>query len=327
MVDIFTKLVMWLIPKCLYCNGISEEMLRSFFAHILNPKYVLFNWLMVQSNDACHDRLVNRYNLLMSLPRNGKYDEELDYCSRHALELKMCPYERIRDSVYPHTGVDKGMPFVLHGDKKVFFPKKYSCEYAASLYRGFVDEEGILGTGCLRKHPHSYVTDSFKVDEGDIILDVGSAEGLFALDNIEAASKVYVFESMKIWGRPLAATFSPFSHKVSIVNKYVGSVVSRKVTTLDEILKSESEDATYFIKMDIEGAEREVICASVSFLKSHRVKLACAAYHRHDDAEFLKAELEKMGFSVEFSDGYILTPFNGFVYPYFRRGMIYAKNY
>ena len=327
MVDIFTKFVMWLAPKCLYRNGVSEEMLRSFFAHILNPKYVVLNWLMVRSNDACHDRLVNMYNLLMSLPRNGKYDEELDYCSRHALELTMFPYDRIRDSECPHTGVEKGMPFVFHGDKKVFFPARYCCERAASLYRGFVDEEGILGTGCLRKHPHSYVTDLFKVDEGDIILDVGSAEGLFALDNIERASKVYVFESMKIWRRPLAATFAAFSNKVSIVNKYVGSKVSRKTTTLDEILKSESEDATYFIKMDIEGAEREVLCASESFLTSHRVKLACAVYHRHDDAEFIKAELERIGFSVEFSDGYILTSFNDFIYPYFRRGMIYAKNY
>ena len=47
----------------------------------------------------------------------------------------------------------------------------------------------------MRKSPHSYVNDTFKVEAGDVVLDVGSAEGLFALDNIELATKVYVFES------------------------------------------------------------------------------------------------------------------------------------
>ncbi len=315
------------MPKCLKRNSVSEDMLRSFFSNVLNPKNVLLNWLQVRSEDFLHNKLLKQYNEVMSLPRDGTYDEELSFLRNKVYNMPLCPYERVKDSIPVVGGMDGGLPFVQHRTGNIFFTDDLSVKEAESKYRHFIEEEGILGTGCLRKHPHSYVTDTFKVEKGDVLLDVGSAEGLFAMDNIDIASKVYVFESMKSWRRPLAATFSAFGNKVSIINKYVGGEVSHESTTLDEVLKSEPEDAIYFIKMDIEGAEREVLRASGSFLKNHRVKLACAAYHRHDDAEFLKTELEKMGFSVEFSDGYVLTSFNDFVYPYFRRGMIYAKNY
>ena len=190
-----------------------------------------------------------------------------------------------------------------------------------------MEEEGLLGTGHLRKSPHSYVTDTFKVESGDIVLDVGSEEGLFALDNIELAANVYVFESLKCWSCPLMATFGPFKDQVRIINKYVGSKLSRTSTTLSDVLKCEDEHSTYFIKMDIEGAERDVLQASEDFLRNHRIKLACAAYHRQDDADYLRGILEGMGFTVHFSDGYMIPQVNDFIYPYFRRGIIYAQNF
>lgn len=327
MVNLLVKITLWLIPGYLARNGISEEMLKCFFSHRLNIKYLLFNWFLENIGDRGRQKAINRYNLLMMLPRDGTYDDELAYVEGLPTELPMYPYECVKGELNVKSGELYSMPFVWHGDRKLFFPKKFDQSRAEAYYKTFVGKEGILGTGHLRKHPHSYVTETFKVEKGDVLLDVGSGDGLFALDNLDASSKVYVFESMKSWKAPLAATFAPFADKVSIVNKYVSGEVSHTSTTLDEVLKDEPADTIYFIKMDIEGAEREVIRASELFLKNHRIKIACAAYHRHDDAKFLKAELERLGFKTEFSDGYILTSANDFIYPYFRRGMIYAKNY
>lgn len=315
------------MPGYLKRNYVSEDMLRSFFAHVLSPKNVLFNWLVVRSSDVLHERAVRRYNDIMGMPRNGKYDAELDFLQNHPLHAGMFPYERLYASNMFETGIEKGLPYVCHKDKKLFFPRKWAVVFAESEYRTLIEEEGLLGTGHLRKSPHSYVTDTFKVEAGDVVLDVGSAEGLFALDNIELAAKVYVFESLKCWFRPLMATFGPFKDKVRIINKYVGSELSRTSTTLSDVLKCEDENAKYFIKMDIEGAERDVLLASEDFLRNHQVKLACAAYHRQDDADYLKEKLESMGFMVRFSDGYMIPQINDFIYPYFRRGMIYAQNF
>lgn len=315
------------MPGCLKRNYISEDVLRAFFSHVLNPKNVLFNWLLVRSCDFIHERAVRHYNELMTIPRDGTYDAELDFMKSHPLHASMFPYLRVKETTPVESGKNHGLPFVVHEGKKLFFPKSWTLPLAESEYRGLVEEEGLLGTGHLQKSPHCYITDSFKVDNGDVLLDVGSAEGLFALDNIDVASKVYIFESLRCWRKPLNATFQPFGEKVTIVNKYVGRMVSRKTTTLSEVLGNGKEDVTYFIKMDIEGAEREVLCASEEFLCSHRVKVACAAYHRQDDANYLKSLLEKMGFAVQFSDGYMLPLINDFIYPYFRHGMIHARNY
>ena len=327
MVNALTKILLLLMPSALKRNGVSEDMLKSFLRHVLNPKNVLFNWLLVRAGDFIHERSVRHYNDLMTLPRDGKYDQELDFMRLHPLCPSMFPYEQVRESIAIQSGKVGNLPYVRHNGIELFFPKRWTTEFAESEYRTLVETEGILGTGHLQKSPHSYVTDSFGVESGDIVLDVGSAEGLFALDKVNVASKVYVFESLKYWYKPLRATFRPFGDKVSIINKYVGSEVSHKSTTLSEVLKDENGDATYFIKMDIEGAERDVLLASESFLRIHRVKLACAADHRQDDADFLKRALENMGFSVQFSDGYMLPLINDFIYPYFRRGIIYARNY
>ena len=327
MSDLFTRFVMWLAPRYVLRNGVSENMLRKFFSHVLNPKNILLNWLLVRSEDFLHEKMIRRYNEVMTLPRNGVYDEELRYLAGRPFGKSMFPYERVKPAESAVSGVEMGLPYVTHKGRKLFFPKLWDKEIAESQYRYFIEEEGITGAGHLRKSPHSYTTESFAVEKGDILLDVGSAEGLFPLDNVDVASKVYVFESLKDWRKPLHATFAPFGDKVVIINKYVGKETTNKTIKLSDVVGSESSSETFFIKMDVEGSERDVILGSESFLRTHRVKLACAAYHRQDDAEVLKTMLESMGFSVAFSDGYMIPLIDDFVYPYFRRGMIYARNY
>ena len=158
-----------------------------------------------------------------------------------------------------------------------------------------------------------------------MLLDVGCAEALYALHWIDDVRKVYLFECEKMWEKPLRLTFARYGDDVSIVRKLVGDGRGGSVR-LSDVIK-ESADASYFVKMDIEGAERFVIKSSADFLQTHKVKMSVCCYHRQDDAEVLGKMLSTLGFSIEYSDGYMLTPLNGMIYPYFRKGVIYARNY
>ena len=313
-------------------NGFSEEEIVVACCRTMNVRERLFLFFWQMAHDPIAQRMETRYNAVMDLPDRvaERFGAELEFLQKSAGTLPVFPYAKIRmemGDIKSGREEANGLPFVCHGDKRLYFPKSWKVNNAEEAYRYFVETEGILGSGCLEKSPHSYVSDSFKVEKGDVVLDVGCSEGLFALDNVDLAGKVYLFETQKCWKTANDATFAPFGDKVKVYNRFVGSQTNGKVIALEDAVKDEPDESTYFIKMDIEGGERLVITSSAEFFKKHKVKLACAAYHRQDDAEVLKARLEDMGFNVVFSDGYMLPDMNGSVFPYFRHGMIYARNY
>lgn len=235
-------------------------------------------------------------------------------------------YARVRTGSNATSGYDKaeGLPFVVHNGNRLYYTKSTYDAYSAYVYG--VDVEGILGSGCLVKSPHSYVDKHHFVEDGDVVLDIGCAEALFALDSIDKASKVYLFECDKKWFKPLNATFGKFGDKVVFVRKLVSDKTSDDSIALEDAIH-EPDDATFFMKMDIEGWEQTVIKASEKFLRAHKIKLSCCTYHRQEDAEVISKMLESYGFEVRFSEGYMLPCMNGIHYPYFRKGVIYARNY
>ena len=278
-----------------------------------------------EDNDAAMLR-----NLVLSLPSEvkEKYADECAYVESLApdeLRFLMFPYpdddEKLGKDML--IGKEKGLFYVLHdGNKKLFFPS------LDDNYHDLVYREGLLGSGSLAKSPHCYQDKDFKVDKGDVILDVGCAEAIFALDNIEKVSKAYLFECASEWRKPLKLTFAPYKDKVVFVHKLVSDKTTRKSTTLADIVKPEmGKGAHFFVKMDIEGWERTVINGNADFFKNAKVKLSCCVYHRQDDATVIEKMLKEMGYKTRFSEGWMLPTMNGIHYPYFRRGVIYARNY
>lgn len=51
-----------------------------------------------------------------------------------------------------------------------------------------------------------------------IVADIGTAEGIFALNIIHSVKKVYLFECDPEWIIPLEKTFAPWINKIEIVN-------------------------------------------------------------------------------------------------------------
>ena len=273
----------------------------------------------------------NLTKAILALPDEVRvqYAEEISFFC-NASRIESIPYQRRPDVTAGKSflsGYDKDahLPFVVHDGKRLYFHHGESIYGAVRSYRHFVEEEGILGQGLRLKSPHSYVTETHHVEPGDIVIDIGCSEALFALHYADVASHIYLYEALALWQKPLACTFSPFIDKTTIFCKLVGDGSGQTVKLSDTI--EIASDKPCFVKMDIEGYEKEVLCGSKDFFLSHKVKLSCCTYHRQEDAEAISSLLKGWGYTVSFSDGYMVCLMNGLHPPYFRKGMIYARNF
>lgn len=290
--------------------------------------YTLFAYdlrsLLLETRDA----------LLIELMRSFRgdsgsepYHSELDYVFCHGLEV--FPYDQLKRLESVESGFDNKlqMPYVIHKKKRLYFPKDFSVKQAEQKYRHYIENENLLGGNYKTKMPHCYQSEWFKVNEGDVFVDLGAAEGLVALDVIDRVSKVYIIESNKRWLKALRATFEPYKEKCVIIHKLVTDHNGRKSITLEHLLKDETT-CPVFVKMDIEGFEKRVLAASNDFLsKRNNIKLACCAYHFEGDAQTMVDLFEQSGYQYEFSNGWmlfslydksLLNP------PFFRHGIIRA---
>lgn len=302
----------------------SKPSLRTFTRNL----YTLFAYDIRTLLRDTRDRLeIESMRRFYECPDSEPYREELDYIFRNGLQV--IPYESLKRLESVESGFDRhhGMPYVIHDSKRLYFPKDLSVERAEQTYRKYIEKENLLGDNYTKKMPHCYQFGQFQVNEGDVFVDVGAAEGLVALDVIDKVSKVYLIESERRWVKALRATFEPYKEKCVIVQKLVTDHNGRNSATLEHLLKNETNHPV-FVKMDIEGYEKKVINASKDFLsKSNNIKLACCTYHTEDDSKTLSAMFEQLGYHYEFSDGWMLfDKYDNSLLkpPFFRHGIIRA---
>lgn len=311
--------------------GFSKMSLRTFFRNIYNLFAYDYHELNVERRqqwaelrDFAAVELMRRY-----LAEDGSepFRDEIEYICSHGMQV--FPYEQLKRLETVESGYDATlkMPFVLHNGKKLFFPQDVSVEKAEWSYRNFIERENLLGGNYTKKMPHCYQSEQFKVDEGDVFVDVGAAEGLVSLDVIDRVSKVYIIESDPKWKKALRATFEPYKEKCVIISKLVTNRNGRKTITLDRLLENE-KDRSIFVKMDIEGYEKTVLEAAKDFLsKRDNIKLACCTYHFDEDAQIISSLFDQMGYHYEFSDGWMLflpTITSLQHPPFFRHGVLRA---
>ena len=309
---------------------------KMLFDALSNMGSFVYNLLYFAKRSQTDNDFAALRNLVLSLPREVKeqFAEECAYVEAMPLESIssiMFPYPKVEghsDVQDIFTGFEDGLHYVIHKSKaKLFFPRHCSVDSATSQYLGLVNDEGLLGSGLRIKSPHRYQDETFKVESDDILLDIGCAEAIFALDNIDKVLKAYLFECDSAWRKPLQRTFAPYMDKVVLVNKLVSDYTKGKSTTLMDAVKECGTGSHFFVKMDIEGWERTVLKGNVDFFKNHKVKVSCCVYHRQDDSRVIESLLKEMGYKTRFSEGYMLPVMNGIHYPYFRHGVIFGQNY
>lgn len=212
---------------------------------------------------------------------------------------------------------EKKLKYVFLDNKKLYFKKNCTEKQIKKLFSSLLLVQDI-------ESPHRYLVDGFDVSKNDIVADIGSAEGDFSLKIVEKVKRIYLFESNPELIGALQATFEPWKEKVTIVNKYVSDKITDKRITLDSFFKN--KELPSFFKIDVEGAEYDLLCGAKQLLSNNKsIKIVMASYHRHNDENILREELNNKGFKTEYSKGYMLSLWdNQLIKPYLRRGLIRA---
>jgi len=261
-------------------------------------------------------------NYFLKLDRQNQPEEIreiIDFLKKNLFHI--FPYEFIHKYKLPNVLYDNDckMHYILHKGKKLYMPGEWNENECANYYKGLCIEQDA-------DSPHRYETENYRVKEGDVIVDIGAAEGIWALENAGKASKIYLFECEEKWINALQKTFEPYNEKVEIINKFISNVTEENFVTFDDYFKGQEVN---FVKVDIEGTEREFLRGAKNILQNQKdIRLLLCTYHRENDEIVLKEMLENYGFATEYSKGYML-----FLYsygkelkePYIRRGLIRAK--
>lgn len=213
-----------------------------------------------------------------------------------------------------------GLYYVLLDNKKLFFKRGLQEKEVKSCFKSLLLEQDP-------QSPHSYVGSNFCVNEDSVLYDVGAAEGIFTLLNIEKVKYAFLFECDEEWIEALNMTFQPWKDKITIVQRYVSDRNEDNCISLDEFAhKNIFPD---YVKMDIEGAECKALSGAADIIKSKLTKWSVCVYHRHEDKNEVLSLFDTNDYNISFSEGlmFVLWEDNRFpIYPpYFRNGILKAK--
>jgi FkbM family methyltransferase len=151
---------------------------------------------------------------------------------------------------------------------------------------------------------HFYQKEHTQISQGEILLDIGTAEGLFPLTVVEKCSKIILVEPNPHFYNALQKTFAKFAHKVQIIHSAVGnkkgsismqgeslsgSIIENDtahgaipLNKIDTILPA-NQKITY-LKADIEGFEEEMLKGAELTIKRNTPKIAITSYHLQNNA-------------------------------------------
>ncbi len=276
----------------LYRNIIPENFRNKIYEAFLGKLIFIYRHWKIFS--------ISKLTYLTSwlLPKNDK-NKALAFIGKHGIthypgEYSL-PYLHMQiDVLYDST---KSLHFVLHNNKKLYFPKSYCTKTIKKLYVSLITEQDPSSA-------HRYVN-SYDDLKGKTLYDIGCAEGIFSLDTIEFTDQVVLFEFEDFWMEPLNATFEPWKNKVTIVQKYISNLNNEKCTTIDTYL-ADREKNNLFFKLDIEGAEQDALKGAEGILKNGKnLNIAICTYHKEDDPEVISKILNANNFHVEFTKGFL----------------------
>jgi hypothetical protein len=263
--------------------------------------YTLFLGKLIVFKHRYKDILKSKFVFIFQwlLPKNEE-NKAYAFMGRHGITSYPSPfildYKNRKITVF-HDNILK-LPFVLHNNKKLYFPASYANNTIVSNYRNLIAEQDP-------RSPHCYV-ESSEILKGRTLLDIGTAEGIFTLDAIEQISHAYLFECDENWKPALAATFEPWKEKVTVIQKYVSNKTDDICVTIDSVLKDAQINNNLFIKLDVEGVELQALDGAKNTLSTGKnIIMAICTYHKKNDAKEISEHLTTLGYKYEFTDGVI----------------------
>lgn len=238
--------------------------------------------------------------------------------------LKVCLRCRHHSSFAPCKILDQENDLLLvrmPDGRELFFPREQPLKILALIYEERCERYPVV------------------VEYGDSVLQLGAAEGYFALLALEKASKVYLIEPLATWQRCLERTFSDALRKgkIEILPYAVGdreelmafyvpdkwlagstlfkdwaqrqhfhvgtNIEIRKLTVnvkpLDMIVAKKRIERVDFIEADVEGAEWAMLRGARKTLERFKPKISMEVYHRPDDLPHILDLLTGIGYKVK----------------------------
>ena len=177
-------------------------------------------------------------------------------------------------------------------ERPLYWPKKFS---ASGVYQ-------VTAETFDTNDWHYYQYEKTKIEKGDVLLDIGTAEGLLPLVVVDRCAHIYMIEPSQYFYTSLIKTFENYQEKTTIFNVAVG-VKKDKVffneDSLDGQISSDSgsnrsidvetidnligEKNITYLKADIEGFEYEMLQGARETITRNRPKIAITTYHKQND--------------------------------------------
>lgn len=180
-------------------------------------------------------------------------------------------------------------------DKILYWPKKFKVEGINQIVAETFDVDDW----------HYYQKEHTKIESGEILLDIGSAEGLFPLTVVDKCKHIYMIEPSATFYKTLKKTFFDYQEKVTIFNSAIGNengliffnedslqgyvsdvenikTKSLNISKIDSLLK---DVKITYLKADIEGFEEEMLIGAEQIIKKNKPKIAITTYHPQNNPE------------------------------------------
>lgn len=149
---------------------------------------------------------------------------------------------------------------------------------------------------------HFYQKKQTEVVDGEILLDVGAAEGLFSLTVAHKCQKLLLVEPNDHFHAALKRTFKPYADKVKIFNAAAGAengkIIFDSNSLIGKVSTSNQEGVTKplakvddlvgdtpvtYIKADLEGFEIQMLKGAERTIRCNKPKMAITVYHKEND--------------------------------------------
>lgn len=168
----------------------------------------------------------------------------------------------------------------------------------------------VVSEGFQPRHWHHYEIPETAVQQDDIIVDCGSAEGMFAFKYRHLARRIYAIEPLPMFVDSLRHNFSTdpnvevlpialgaergeafLSLNSSGINSTIGKAgrkdaIRVELETLDHLFYEQKKPFSY-LKADLEGFEEAMIRGGLQAIAENRPRIAVTTYHIGQNAQEL----------------------------------------
>ena len=244
----------------------------------------------------------------------------------------ICPWSRVGTYYSGQLAFNRHLDAHRESTRIVESDEKLGIQLASSAAGSFWMQGGV-GLSYLLAEQDWLAEDApnLTVRPGDIVFDCGAHVGVFTAKALalgaakvvavepnptnleclrrnfpdEIASGRVVLVPEAVWSSEgtLQLHMGISTAQDSLVRSVGGDTMDISATTIDRLVERLGLDKVDYIKMDIEGAEREALKGAMETLRHHRPRLMLDSYHRMDDSTVLPKIIREAHADYQFTCG------------------------